>query len=309
MRLVPGSERIVAAQGASPVEGMVRWSPKKSVWIGSMTLAGLGAPFFFSWSALGLAIVTTALTLCFGHSLGMHRRLIHSSYEMPLWLERICVYLGTLVGMAGPIGMMRLHDHRDWAQRQPDCHDYFCHRRGLLHDAWWQLHCELRLAHPPEFRVEKRVADDRFYAFLERYWMWQQLPWAVLFFALGGIEWVLWGVCARVAVSVTGHWFVGYYAHREGEQEWVVVGAAAQGYNIGWAGLISMGESWHNNHHAYPGSARLGLLPGQADPGWWVLCGWQRLGLAWNIRTPERMAFRPELLRLQARRDSLIAHA
>ena len=68
--------------------------------------------------------------------------------------------------------------------------------------------------------------------------------------------WVVWGICARVAVSVTGHWLVGHIAHREGSQSWIVEGAAAQGYNVRLAGFISMGESWHNNHHAYPGSAK-----------------------------------------------------
>ena len=140
------------------------------------------------------------------------------------------------------------------------------------------------------------MGADRFYRFLERYWMWQQLPWAMLFYVAGGASWVAWGICARIAVSVTGHWLVGYFAHREGGQEWVGHGAAAQGYNIAWAGLISMGESWHNNHHAFPGSAKLGLLPGQADPGWWVLSAWRRLGLAWNIKTPADLPYRGELV-------------
>lgn len=37
------------------------------------------------------------------------------------------------------------HDMRDWAQRQSDCHDYLAHRRPMLIDAWWQLHCRLQL--------------------------------------------------------------------------------------------------------------------------------------------------------------------
>ena len=46
-----------------------------------------------------------------------------------------------------------------------------------------------------------------------------------------------------------------------------------QGYNVPFAALLTMGESWHNNHHAFPGSARLGLRAGEWDPGWWVLLG------------------------------------
>jgi len=73
-------------------------------------------------------VVMSALTVCLGHSLGMHRRLIHRSYDCPLWLERLFVYCGTLVGMAGPYGMIRQHDIRDWAQRKPHCHPYLAHR-------------------------------------------------------------------------------------------------------------------------------------------------------------------------------------
>ncbi|MEL7313006.1 MAG: hypothetical protein AAFN07_15930 [Pseudomonadota bacterium] len=47
-----------------------------------------------------------------------------------------------------------------------------------------------------------------------------------------------------------------------------------------------MGESWHNNHHAFPASAKHGLYPGQSDPGFAFICWLKRLGLAWNIRTP-----------------------
>jgi stearoyl-CoA desaturase (delta-9 desaturase) len=310
MKLVPGSERIVALQATNPIDGVVHWAPQKSLWVSAMTLGALiGAPMFFSWSGLAVFFATTALTLCLGHSLGMHRRLIHSAFEMPRWLEYVCVYLGTIVGMAGPIGMTRLHDFRDWAQRQRDCHAYFCHRSSFWRDAWWQLHCELKLTHPPRFAPEARLAVDRFYAFLERFWMWQQLPWAVLFYTTGGASWLFWGICARVAISVTGHWFIGYYAHREGGQTWVVRGAAAQGYNISWAGLISMGESWHNNHHAFPGSAKLGLFRGQFDPGWWVICLWERCGLVWNIKQPDDLAYRPELLRLPTNQRGVTAHA
>src|ERR1700712_1670143 len=212
MAPVPGSERIVCDDRSNPVLGRVRWSPFKSLWIGGMTLAGLVlAPLTFSWSALGIFLVTSGVTLCLGHSVGMHRRLIHNSFACPLWLEYICVYLGTLVGMAGPIGMVRIHDYRDWAQRQPQCHDFFCHRRPLLHDAWWQLHCELVLDHAPRFQLEPRLVGDRFYAAIERFWMLQQLPLALLLFATGGWSWVVWGICLRVAVSVTGHWLVGHY--------------------------------------------------------------------------------------------------
>ncbi len=299
MELRQGSERVIAKGGTDALDGAVRWAPAKSLWFLSMLLsAAVAGPLLVSWSAVTLFLVSSAITLCFGHSVGMHRRLIHSSFQCPRWLEHLCVYLGTLVGMAGPIGITAAHDFRDWAQRQSACHDYFCHRRSFWQDAWWQLNCELVLRHPPDFRLEPRLANDRFYAFVERTWMAQQLPWALIFFALGGWSWLVWGISVRVAVCVTGHWLVGHFAHREGGQTWVVEGAAAQGYDIRIAGFISMGESWHNNHHAFPGSAKLGLLPGQVDPGWWLIRIFEALGLATDIKTPTDLPPRPELRRV-----------
>src|SRR5262249_52009257 len=112
------SPRMVEATGTGAVVGSVHWKPVKSLWISAMTLGGLAAPFFFTPGALVVFLATTTVTVCLGHSLGMHRRLIHRSYDCPLWLERLFVYLGTLVGMAGPYGMIRQHDIRDWAQRK-----------------------------------------------------------------------------------------------------------------------------------------------------------------------------------------------
>jgi stearoyl-CoA desaturase (delta-9 desaturase) len=294
-----GSERIIADPSTSAIEGSVRWAPVKSIWIGSMTLAALIAgPLLFSWSAFAVFVVFSAVTLCSGHSVGMHRRLIHNSFECPLWLEYLMVYSGVLVGMAGPFGLMRQHDLRDWAQRQPDCHDYLKHGRGILIDGWWQLHCDLELVRPPRFQPEPRIANDRIYAWMERTWMWQQLPVAILLFALGGWSWVVWGVAARVSVCVTGHWLVGYFAHNEGPMRWRVNGAGVQGRDVPIAALFSMGEAWHNNHHAYPGSARIGLSDDQPDPGWWFILALEQLGLAWNIQTPRSLARRSALVRL-----------
>jgi fatty-acid desaturase len=295
------SPRMFDAEDTSAIEGRVQWSAKKSLWLSAMTLTGLVAgPIYFTWSALILFLATTAITVCLGHSLGMHRRLIHRAFDCPLFIERLFVYLGTLVGMAGPFGMMRQHDIRDWAQRKPDCHPYLAHRSSLLRDGFWQLHCELLLRNPPTLRVERRVVNDRFYRLIERTWMAQQLPWALIFFAIGGLPWVVWGIAVRVAASVTGHWLVGYFAHNRGPRSWHIEGAGVQGYNVRYCGIVTMGEAWHNNHHAFPSSARLGLRPGEIDPGWWVLRLMARLNLAWNLKTPDMLPPRPNLVALKS---------
>ena len=72
-------------------------------------------------------------------------------------------------------------------------------------------------------------------------------------------------------------------------------GAAVQGHNIRIAGLLSMGEAWHNNHHAFPGSAMLGLYGDEPDLGWWVLNALYNLGVIKNVKLPDHLPERKEL--------------
>jgi fatty-acid desaturase len=204
---------LIERPGCSPVDGVVRWDPVHSLWNGTMLAGALVlAPLLFSWSALAVFLLLTGASLLLGHSVGFHRRLIHRSFECPLWLERILVWIGTCVGISGPFWMIRTHDLRDWAQRQPDCHDYLAHRRG--------------------------------------------------------------------------------------PQSWLVDEAGVQAHDVPWAAIPTMGEAWHNNHHAFPGSARIGLYPGQSDWGFAFILALERLGLASNIVLPESLPHRKALRRV-----------
>jgi fatty-acid desaturase len=283
----------------NPCEGVVSWRAGKSLWYFAALLATVGlAPLNVSVGAVLVCFALTVTTLCLGHTLGMHRRLIHHSYDCPRWLERLFVYLGVLVGIAGPFRIIYLHDIRDWSQRHARCHAFFIHSQKWWVDFWQQLHCDIALAHPPRFTIEDRVAHDRFYRFLEATWRWQQLPLAGVLYFCGGWSWVVWGIGVRLCVSLTGHWLVGYLAHNRGARTWHIEGAAVQGFNVPGFALLTMGESWHNNHHAFPESARLGVGPGEWDPGWAALRLMERAGLVWNLATPASLPERRERVAL-----------
>jgi stearoyl-CoA desaturase (delta-9 desaturase) len=279
---------------ACPVHGHVVWDPARSLWntlmFGGALLLG---PMFFTWDAFAVFLATAAITLCAGHSVGFHRRLIHQSFECPKWLERLLVWCGTAVGMGGPLWTIRLHDFRDWAQRQKDCHPFLRHEKGLLMDGILYLHGKLKLDNPPSFDPGPGIADDPFYHFLDRTWMAHQIPVAVVLFALGGWSWVVWGVFVRVAACTTMHWFISYFAHTRGPQDWTVDGAIIQAHNVPIMAIPTMGESWHSNHHAFPRSARHGLYPGQIDLGWYFIKFLEFFGLAWNIKLPANLPPRP----------------
>lgn len=310
----PHAVNSIRADNADPISGRVEWDPVHSIWNSFMLVTAVAAgPLTFSIPAFILFITMTGAGLLLGHSVGFHRRLIHGSFQCPLWLERVLCWWGTTVGMSGPLWMIRTHDIRDWAQRQPNCHDYLAHRRPMLVDAWWQIHCRLILDRPPGFNLG-RVGADPFHRLMERSWMIQQLPIAVLLFWMGGWGFVVWGVCARVAVSVHGHWFIGHLAHRRGPQSWLVDGAGVQAHDVPWAAIPTMGEAWHNNHHAFPGSAKIGLYKGQSDWGFLFIRLLARTGLAWDIQTPDTLTERrpltavPRNQRLCPIRQKLMIH-
>ena len=285
--MLTATDRVTPGSTCSAIEGDVVWRPAKSLWYSAMLLLGvIGGALTFSWQAVLVFFVLLIVTLCLGHSVGMHRLLIHRSFETPLWVEYILVYLGTLVGMAGPIGMFHIHDIRDWQQNQADCHSFAKHDVGFWRDAFWQMHCELVLHHPPRLEVEDRVTEDKFYRFLESRWRWQQVPLALLLYALGGWGFVFWGVCLRIAVSLTGHWCVVHFAHTRGERPYKMERLAVDGRNLKGLGLFTFGEAWHNNHHAFPRSARMGHHAGQMDPAWWFVLLLEACHLAKNIQVP-----------------------
>ncbi|MEM7459573.1 MAG: acyl-CoA desaturase [Pseudomonadota bacterium] len=288
--------RVLEDSLTNAAQGTVKWSHGKSVFFSLMAFGWLiGGSLFFSWAAVAVFFILSGLTLCLGHSLGMHRKLIHQSFDCPDMYEKIGVWLGTLVGLGGPFTMMRTHDLRDWAQRQTNCHPFFSHQSSMLRDWWWQIHCKLHLTHAPEFEFPRTMRHSSVYRFIEATSLLQQLVVALPLWVLGGWGFVFWGICGRVTISILGHWFIGYHAHNDGHRDWHVDGAAVQGQNVRYCGLITFGECWHNNHHAFPGSARLGLQPDQIDPGWWVLKACERAGLVSNLVEPKDLPGRPEL--------------
>lgn len=297
--MLRATDRVIPHPETDAFAGQVRLDPGKTLWLGLHLIGGLvGVLVFPSWSAAALFLVLTALTICAGHSVGMRRLLIHRSFKSRKGLEYGLVWLGTLVGMAGPMGMIRTHDLRDWHQRQVRCPDHPAHRAGFWCDAVWQLSCRYDLDVPPRFQIEPEVAQDPVYIWMERLWWLQAVPIAGLLWLCGGWAFVLWGLCLRISVSLIGHWAVGHFAHRRGYQGWSVDGVSVQGFNLPGLGLITFGENWHGNHHAFPHSARLGIEPGQLDPGYGMLCVLERLGLVWGIQGPRDGAARDGVRRV-----------
>jgi len=154
--------RVAASSDGDVTFGKVRYSPVKSLWfIGLLGAAVVGGISTFSIEVFLLFCASTAFVLLFGHSLGSHRKLVHNSFECPRWLEYCLVYCGIHVGLAGPLGILKQHELRDYAQRLPNCHPYLRHGSTPWRDAWWQLNCGKNLDGAPRFDCSYLLLDRR----------------------------------------------------------------------------------------------------------------------------------------------------
>jgi len=281
--------RISEPPGCSAVEGKLVIAPLKTfITLTAFLLTAAFAIQTFSWANLALMMGLTITFLWLGDSLGLHRLLIHRSFRCPLWLENILVTCGTLAGLGGPYDAIRIHDERDWAQRQPACHPFFAHANNYPGDLTHQLFFNFKFDHGPVIDTRKGLENRALLEWQTRYWWAPQLILAALLLPFGWGA-VIWGVAVRLTVSLIGHWTGVYLTHRFGTMPHINEGDAVQGRNLpALVTLITFGETLHNNHHAYPRSAKLNYTPHSYDLSYWLIQRLAKVGLAWNILVPEQ---------------------
>ena len=269
-----------------PSVGRVRFDPIKSLWLWGMALPGL----VFGLPACTRANVAASLalafaTLCVGHSVGLHRGVIHATYRASPAVRGALAWLFVLSGLGGPLSWAKLHADRDYWQNRADCPRYFSYEHSLARDFGWNLHLRFE---PADARTHARLPagtlEDRWLRFLERTWPLHVLALALVLDLIAGPGAVAVCLCGRTAAGILGHWFVGYCAHRWGDRPFAIPGAKETGTNIWLLGVLSFGEGFHNNHHAHSWSARIGLRPHEFDLGWWVIRALSALGLLRDVR-------------------------
>jgi stearoyl-CoA desaturase (delta-9 desaturase) len=104
---------------------------------------------------------------------------------------------------------------------------------------------------------------------------------AILLFAFGGWPFLLWGVFFRVSAGQHATWLVNSATHLWGRRRFET---RDDSRNNWWVALLTFGEGWHNNHHAYPTSARHGLAWYEIDITWMTIRLWQACGLVTSVR-------------------------
>ncbi|GAB4226457.1 MAG: fatty acid desaturase [Elainellaceae cyanobacterium] len=238
-------------------------------------------PANFSWTAVGLALFLHWVTAGLGITLGWHRLLTHRSFQTPKWLEYFLVFCGTLSLQGGPIWWVGLHRHHHlYSDQDVDHHDA---NKGF----WWS-HMEWMFYEVPAEteipRFTKDIADDPFYQFCDKHFFGIQVAFAIFLYLIGGWSFVVWGVFARLVVVYHCTWFVNSATHKFGYRTYE---SSDRSTNCWWVALISYGEGWHNNHHAFQYSARHGLKWWEIDFTWMTIWFLQAVGLAWKVKLME----------------------
>ncbi|MBD2104157.1 acyl-CoA desaturase [Leptolyngbya sp. FACHB-261] len=248
------------------------------IFMAGIHLGALFAPFAFSWPAVGLALFLHWITGGLGITLGFHRLVTHRSFQTPKWLEYCFVFCGTLACQGGPIDWIGLHRmHHVYSDQLQDPHDS---RQGF----WWS-HMGWMLYELPGRgdipRYVKDIIDDPVYQFFQKYFIPIQVALGAVLYLLGGWPFVVWGVFVRLVLVFHCTWFVnsathlfGYQSHQSGDHS----------TNCWWVALLTYGEGWHNNHHAFPQSARHGLQWWEIDLTWMTIWLLQKVGLAKKVR-------------------------
>ena len=135
-------------------------------------------------------------------------------------------------------------------------------------------------------KLQRRYAPDLvrmpFYQLLSRFWVVPSIVQGVLLYLLGGAPFVVWGMCVRLVLCYHSTWLVNSASHRFGYRNFPVEDLST---NCWWVALLAYGEGWHNNHHAFPTSARHGLKFWEIDPAYAFIRLLKAVGLAWDIKT------------------------
>jgi len=307
---------IHAADAAPPRRGGIAW--RDLDWsvitaIGGIHVVALLAclPMFFSWSGLILCGVFAWLTIGIGIGLCYHRLLTHRSFKTPKWFEYVLTTIAVLNWQGGPVswvGTHRLHHkHSD--------HDHDPHspQHGFT---WahitWTLHKRLEGHEGKD--AAKDLQRDRFMNVIDRWHGVPQFVLAAILLGIGwaiggwtlGVSWVVWAVAVRTVLVFHATWFVNSASHTWGYQNYEDTGDHST--NLGWVALLTLGEGWHNNHHAHPRSAAHGLQWWEIDMTYWTIKALSWVGLASDIKhvEPEHL---PAAVKAQREAEALAAKA
>jgi stearoyl-CoA desaturase (delta-9 desaturase) len=271
----------------------------------------------FDWTYLGLLVGMSAIS-GLGITVGFHRLCTHKSFETPAAIRYILAAAGSMAVQGPVIQWCAEHrKHHQLSDEPGDPHSPHAGPAGSWGEGIWATLRGAYHAHVGWLFVGRSVglkkysqdlrADPVLVAVNRQFVLWVVVG-LLLPAVLGGLitmSWMgvllgfLWGGLVRVFLVHHVTWSVNSVCHLWGTRPFE---SGDESCNNVMVAMLAMGEGWHNNHHAFPTSARHGLRWWELDASWLLIRTLQAFGLAWRVRVPDRE--RLERKRRGGRRES-----
>lgn len=257
-------------------------------WLVLIHVGLLAAPFTFTWQALVLTLGLHWLTGGIGICLGYHRLLTHGSFKTYAPVRWLLGAVGCLGGEGSPADWVANHrKHHAHSDEDGDPH-------SPNDGAWWSHIFWIAWTTPGPVRTQhiqrwaRDILNDRVLASLVYGFLPLNFIFSVMLFGIGywlggtamATSFLVWGVFVRLAFVMHSTWLVNSASHMWGYRNYVTKDNSR---NLWWVALLTYGEGWHNNHHAYPSMAMHGHRWWEIDTTFLVIRLMRRLGLAWHV--------------------------
>ena len=239
------------------------------------------ALFSFSWTNFWTFAILYWLSVGLGISMGYHRLHTHRGFKTSKGFEYFLALCGTLTLEGGPIFWVATHRlHHQFSDQPKDPHTPRV--SGFWAHVGWVLFGDSNHSDTARMgRYAPDLAKDPFYRWLNSYHWVPLTALGVVLLAIGGWSLVNWGIFLRVVVGLHATWLINSATHIWGSRRFATKDDSR---NTWWASLVTFGESWHNNHHAHPVSARHGLTWYELDVTWLSLKLLRAVGLVWDVK-------------------------
>ena len=301
-----GDSAVADADGNRVEDDMIGRTANLVVTVLPVVLVALAA-----WRAWGgalrwpdLVVLTlTYLLTGLGITVGFHRLFTHRSFKTTAPMRALLAVLGS-AAVEGPVieWVANHRKHHRFSDQPGDPHSPHVDRAsgwrgaltGLFHAHVGWLFNDEPMA--DQERYAKDMLADPIVRFVDRTFLLWVIAGLAFPFCLGvaltgslagGLTGLLWGGAVRMFFLHHSTFSINSLCHFFGRRRFAT---GDESRNLLWLALPTLGEAWHNNHHAFPTSARHGLRWWQLDPSAWLIAGLERVGLVWDVVyvTPER---------------------
>ena len=267
----------------------------------------------FTWVDAGLLVGGYVLT-ALGVTVGYHRYFTHQSFKTNAVVKAALVILGSTAVEGSPVKWAAMHRaHHQHSDHDHDPHSPHHHGGGVMGvlKGFWHAHVGWIFRGDPKDleRYNPDLRADKVTRVMGRLWtLWAALGFVVPAVLGGLLTWSWWGVLlgfvwgGLVRLLVVHHvtWSINSVCHLWGTRPFK---SNDESRNNWFFGIFGLGEGWHNNHHAFPTSARHGLRWWEFDASYMVIRGMEMLGLVYDVKVPARSRMEQKRLPRRGRRS------